>query len=395
MKRLCFASIFNALCKAKRDGFGETQIFSAIWTALDKSGYFADDDDTPKKESDEERGKYFVPSHISKIKSGVRSFPNSSSKNIKTTTYEEFKEEVRKNLIPLLREQLTEEVGLTIKDIILSDTSISNDAIFYNKEPSSTKENVVRYKDLSALIVASLHYSITNVKNSVYKDSKTDKINSLINSNDFYEKYPKLKEKVYKQDPNDHGIRDSFLVIDDINYKDLFTSAKNIDIVHIHGMTWTNKNRKAIINRLRDTETVIRVVLLSSESEFMPPYEHFIGEESPYLSYKLKEILKTTWEGIYSEASYKRTKPVGKLLVYLGDFFPSKSLYRFDNSIIVNPSYMTRQKQDNLPTIRCDLTELNSKSFYETYLNEINEIIEDALCIDASEKTVCYENFFN
>lgn len=374
MKKLCFASIFNILVLAAKDTVSQIKIYTAVCKSIDS-----------------ERTVYYDDTTISKIKKGSRSFPSEYKPILAKTDYPSLKSKIKENIIPLLQESLLQDVTCSIKDILFSDSSIPNLTPMFPSCASSLKDSVIRYQDLSSLLAVILYYSIISTKNSVYVHPDTDKITSLITQGQFLKTHPELKEKA-KQDPNDHGIIDTYLNINDINYRELINSSNNIDIVHIHGLTWTNKVREFLVEKLKDETVTIRVFLLSPDSDFFEPYSYFIGKTKPYLIDKLDDVL-SIWERNYCEATKNRTKPAGKLFVYMGHFFPSKSFYRFDNTIIVNPSSMTKNKTAYLPTILCKIINEEKESFFSAYLQEIDWIAENSLCIDASKITIQRSNF--
>ena len=373
MKKLCFASMFNILVLAAKDTVSQIKIYNAMCKSISDGNVYYDE------------------ATISKIKKGSRSFPTEYKEVLATKDYASLKFGIKDNVLPLLQESLFQEIIFSIKDILLSDISIPSSIPLMPSSKASTKDNVLRYKDLASLLSVTLYYSIVSIRNSVYTAPDSEKITTLISEKDFLEKYPTFREKS-RQDPNDHGIIDTYLNVNDIDYRGLINASQNIDIVHIHGMTWTNKVREFLVEKLRDKNTIMRVILLSPDSDFFEPYSYFIGKTKPYLIDKLDDVL-STWERNYYEASDNRTKPVGKLLVYLGHFFPSKSLYRFDNTVIVNPSSMTKAKTAYLPTVLCKMIDESKPSFFSNYMKEINWLAENSLCIDAVEKTIVRSNF--
>ena len=75
------------------------------------------------------------------------------------------------------------------------------------------------------------------------------------------------------------GLKKLYTNVEDIDYNKLIDGVKHhIDIVHIHGMTWTNSNRNILKNKLKDSNIQIRVVLLDCRNIFFKPYADFIGQ---------------------------------------------------------------------------------------------------------------------
>lgn len=374
MKKLCFASIFNILVLAAKDTISQIKIYTAVCKSIDA-----------------EQAVFYDDTTISKIKKGSRSFPSVYKPVLMKKDYLSLKLEIKKNIIPLLQESLLQNVTYSIKEILLSDSSVPTLIPMFPSCTSSLKDNVIRYQDISSLLAVILYYSIISTKNSIYTYPDTEKITTLTTQSQFLENHPDLKEKS-KQDPNDHGIIDTYLDVNDIDYRGLINSSKDIDIVHIHGMTWTNKVREFLVEKLKDETVTIRVVLLSPDSDFFEPYSYFIGKSKLYLIDKLDDVL-STWERNYCEATKNRTKRAGRLFVYLGHFFPSKSLYRFNDTVIVNPSTMTKNKTAYLPTILCKSINEKKESFFSYYLQEIDWLVEHSLSIDASKNTIERSNF--
>lgn len=172
------------------------------------------------------------------------------------------------------------------------------------------------------------------------------------------------------------GVKEIYTNVNNINYNKLINSSKNnIDIVHIHGMTWTNSNRATLKNKLKEPNVTIRVVLLDIDELFFAPYSNFIKKDKKYLIAKTYEVLDI-WETMYSEVTNNRTKVGAKLEIYFHRGFPSKSLYRFDNTILSIPNVMIQNKSNAIPTIQCVKTS-NDDCVFNLYSREIDWLISN------------------
>ncbi len=220
---------------------------------------------------------------------------------------------------------------------------------------------------------------ISNIKSSLTKLIEECPADGWIKGNEIYEISP-------DDNPLMLGLKKVYTNVENINYNDIIQNTKQyIDIVHIHGMTWTNSNRNALKNKLKDEDITIRVVLLDNRNIFFNPYADFIGQEGKYLNNKTAEVLDI-WKAIYNEATSNGKKSGAKLFIYFHDGFPSKSLYRFDNQIISNPAVMTKSKSPMMPTVYCEKNE-NPNCLFNVYFDEINWLIDNSIdFIELSKK---------
>lgn len=184
------------------------------------------------------------------------------------------------------------------------------------------------------------------------------------------------------------GIKNIYSTVENIDYNQLIKGTKkNIDIIHIHGMTWTNNNRESLKKKLKCPGVSIRVILLDIHGLFFNPYSEFIGKNSEYLIKKTEEVLDI-WDTMYREATSNRTKNGANLIMYFHNGFPSKSLYRFDDTIIASPTVMMEDKSPNSPTIHCQKMS-NSDCAFEEYMQEIEWLIaHSAKTLDLSKTSL-------
>lgn len=135
----------------------------------------------------------------------------------------------------------------------------------------------------------------------------------------------------------DHGVERFFFNVTDTNYPvRIFKAQHQIDIVHFHGLSWTNQNREFLIKAMRQTDLKLRVILLDPDSDFIEPYAHFIGVKPEYLREKTDEVTKI-WIQMHTAHLVEEGKACQFELIY-DKGFPAKAMYRFDNSIIVTPT---------------------------------------------------------
>lgn len=183
----------------------------------------------------------------------------------------------------------------------------------------------------------------------------------------------------------EHGIIEAYHDVKDIPYTQFITDViANIDIVHIHGASWINDRRIEIREKMKDPNVTIRLLLLSPKSPFFKACEEFLPyyREKAMIS-RLKSALET-WERSYVEATKNRTISGAKIHVFLTQQFPTKSLYRFDNIIIINPTYMGKDRVTYLPTLCCE-SRAGKENFFNAYLQEIEDIINESdICFDAT-----------
>lgn len=220
---------------------------------------------------------------------------------------------------------------------------------------------------------------ISSIKSSLNELIKTTPTNGWIKGNEIFEISP-------KDNPLLFGLKKLYTNVEDIDYNKLIDGVKHhIDIVHIHGMTWTNSNRNILKNKLKDSNIQIRVVLLDYRNIFFKPYADFIGQEGKYLNNKTAEVIDI-WKAMYNEATSNGKKDGAELTIYFHVGFPSKSLYRFDNQIISNPAVMTKNKSPMMPTLHCEKNE-NPNCLFNVYYDEINWLIENSIdSINISKK---------
>lgn len=164
--------------------------------------------------------------------------------------------------------------------------------------------------------------------------------------------------------------------IDKISFPHYFKSVKkNIDVVHIHGLSWTDRHREYLQECLeREKSVEVRVFLLSKSSTFLEPYAKFINH-STYINQGI-DVLREKhdnsiemWKEIYQKSSLNGARGAA-ITIYDVDAFPAKSLYRFDDTIIAIPNANSNPKTIYLPSITC--SKKTNSAVFESYEKELN-----------------------
>lgn len=165
-----------------------------------------------------------------------------------------------------------------------------------------------------------------------------------------------------------HGVLRFFFRVDDIGYRKRIETVQNrMDILHFHGLTWTNTNREFLTTCLSRQGIVVRVGLLNPASPFFEPYARFINVEPKVLKRKLAEVLEA-WKTAYRDAERQEAK-CASLSLHLTNGFPAKSLYRFDDIVIVTPTSNAAPKNQFM-SYECQL--VDRESAFGIYEREID-----------------------
>lgn len=174
------------------------------------------------------------------------------------------------------------------------------------------------------------------------------------------------------------GLLRAYPDVETIDYADFIPSVQSaMDIVHIHGLTWTNHNRNMLKEKLKDPNVSVRVVLLDVHGRFFDAYSEHISKNSAYLFEKTVDVLDI-WKTIYLEATNNGLQKGARLSVLFHNGFPGKSIYRFDDTIISNPVTMIQPKTSKMPTYVCTKNNYEQKCLYYPYKSEIDWLVENA-----------------
>ncbi|EJR86593.1 hypothetical protein IK7_01103 [Bacillus cereus VD156] len=183
----------------------------------------------------------------------------------------------------------------------------------------------------------------------------------------------KLKEDIQKT-----GIDETLLNISEVDYGYYIKKAKsNIDVFHTYGGTWTRNNHDHFVNRLLNSNCKIRVFLMSPNSKFLPALAHQYGITSDELKAKIEEV-KKLWEEIYEKKDPRRRKATqSELKLYFHESFPSRSIYRIDDQVIVVDTRIMKGRSNTLPTLICSDTK-KKDDFYDYYVGELDQLVQEA-----------------
>lgn len=177
-----------------------------------------------------------------------------------------------------------------------------------------------------------------------------------------------------KKSLDNTGIKEAFTNILDINYRSYFKGAKEIDIVHLYGRTWTNRYEDEIINALNN-KCKVRVVLCSSESPYLEGLSYKLDISIEELKIQILEV-KKIWEKIQSKIENIKNKQ--KLSVYYANISPIGAFYRFDNTIVKIQGTSARHKKvKKLNVVICENTK-SKIDFYSNCIEDINNLISQS-----------------
>lgn len=173
----------------------------------------------------------------------------------------------------------------------------------------------------------------------------------------------------------EQGVTAFYHSVDEVRYPQKISDARHvIDIVHFHGLTWTNMHREQLRGALALPGMHVRVSLADPEGEFFEPYAHFINVDPGLLRAKTQEALGI-WRTLYAEAaqmaSDRGQSEMGKLDLYLNQGFPAKSIYRFDDEVIVTPANNSAPKPQFL-AFSCHADEDNDRAAFNSYERELS-----------------------
>ncbi|PHC37067.1 hypothetical protein COF01_15410 [Bacillus pseudomycoides] len=178
-----------------------------------------------------------------------------------------------------------------------------------------------------------------------------------------------LKENIKKT-----GIDETLLNTSDVDYGYYIKKAKNtIDVFHIYGGTWTRNNHDFLVNRLLHSNCKIRIFLMSPNSKFLPALADQYGITPEELKSKIEEV-KRLWEDIYAKKKSQRRKATqSDLKLYFHESFPSRSIYRIDDQVIVVDSKIIKGRSNKLPVLICSDTK-KTNDFYNYYVTELDQL---------------------
>lgn len=164
-------------------------------------------------------------------------------------------------------------------------------------------------------------------------------------------------------------------------WKKISDAKKRIDIIHFHGLSWTNTNREFLVKQLENPDLRIRVALLDPESPFFAPYAEFIGIDPEVLESKYMEVV-SIWERMLKEAAELGETARFSLCKYLG--FPAKSIYRFDDSLLITPTTNAQPKSQFVAILAEKKADPNVPCAFRAYMQEVEWIMENGKTVLSS-----------
>ncbi|HIU05676.1 MAG TPA: hypothetical protein IAD14_09485 [Candidatus Coprousia avicola] len=171
-----------------------------------------------------------------------------------------------------------------------------------------------------------------------------------------------------------YGIRQFYFNVTETNYPYKIKAVENnLDIVHFHGLSWTNQNREFLRSALAREDLSVRVALLSPDSPFFTPYADFINVSNDYLKEKTFEVVGI-WRSMITSAIESGNRIASFTLVF-DRSFPAKSIYRFDDTIVVTPTTNARPKAQFM-AYECVSTKEGEQDAFDIYLSEIEWVMK-------------------
>lgn len=171
-----------------------------------------------------------------------------------------------------------------------------------------------------------------------------------------------------------HGVDAFHFRVDDVRYGDLIGAVEhNLDVIHFHGLTWTNYYREYLKSCLGRPGVAVRVGMLSPQSEFFAPFAHYISVDPAVLQGKFEETI-SIWKILAREAA-DSSRHASSIRLYATDEFPAKSMYRFDSTIVVTPKTNARPKGQFM-SFSC--SKIAEESAFDIFMGEIESVFEDS-----------------
>lgn len=187
----------------------------------------------------------------------------------------------------------------------------------------------------------------------------------------------KIKEEIDKT-----GIESIFYDINQIDYSYYIKkSTSNIDILHIYGMSWTNKYIDVFKDKVLNSNCKIRVILLSPDSAIAPGLAEHFNYSNDDLKKKITEVTKVWKEILLEKNKQKKKKTQSEITVYYHNGNPSYSIYRMDDRIIHVPGKLTKGRSTKLPSMVLKNTN-QTEDLYSLYLDQVEKLISESQIVD-------------
>lgn len=164
-------------------------------------------------------------------------------------------------------------------------------------------------------------------------------------------------------------------------WKKISEARRCIDIIHFHGLSWTNTNREFLVRQLANPSLRIRVALLDPASPFFAPYAEFIGLEPSVLESKFNEVVGI-WRLMLEEAANSGELAKFTLCKYRG--FPAKSIYRFDDTLVITPTTNARPKSQFVAILAKKMKGDADPCAFRAYMQEVEWAMESGATVLSS-----------
>lgn len=164
-------------------------------------------------------------------------------------------------------------------------------------------------------------------------------------------------------------------------WKKISEAKRNIDIIHFHGLSWTNTNREFLVRQLANPSLRIRVALLDPKLPFFAPYAEFIGLEPSVLESKFDEVVRI-WSLMLEEAASSSGLAQFALCKYQG--FPAKSIYRFDDTLLITLTTNARPKSQFVAILAKRMKEDADPCAFRAYMQEVEWVMENGVTVLSS-----------
>lgn len=167
-----------------------------------------------------------------------------------------------------------------------------------------------------------------------------------------------------------HGVSAFFRSVAEVDYPRRISGVSSrLDIAHFHGLTWTNFHREYLRAALEKPDVEARVTLLDPASRFFEPYADFIRVDARTLEAKYEEVVNI-WKTVHADAAAKGQK-AASLKLYANQGFPAKSIYRFDDEIVVTPANNAQPKAQFV-AYACRKATDPSEEIFDVYEKELD-----------------------
>lgn len=184
-----------------------------------------------------------------------------------------------------------------------------------------------------------------------------------------------------KRDLNDSGLERVFTSISDIDYKDLFSTSKQIDIVHVYGRTWTSNNEDSIVEALKRGAKV-NVMLCDEKCPSVSGLAMMYDMTKDKVESRILGVLDE-WQSILKKVSKNRHK---NFTIRKSQMMPSYSLYKFDDNMVVITNRLSKgERTKKVNSYQC--TNVNGKTtLFSNHERDLQNLITNSEVIHLTSK---------